>query len=252
MMLFRMIIAIVLVTGLAACAAAPREVKIADTDQDGILDRFDRCPATPAGVPVDAFGCPHDSDRDGVFDYRDDCPGSPADELVTVRGCPVDEDGDGVADHLDRCPQTPTGVAVDADGCPRKLVETPIPEPVVQPPRQLELRITFRTGRAVLEHEFAKEFDEGAAFIRSCPNCTVTIEGHTDNVGPARYNRKLSLQRAEVVRKALQARLGAGIRMQVAGYGEERPIADNRTQEGRSRNRRVLISINEPQQASAQ
>jgi len=241
------LVTVVLIAALSACAATPHPVKIADSDQDGILDRFDRCPHSRSGIPVDSRGCASDSDNDGVFDYQDDCPGSPSGEPVAVNGCPIDEDGDGIADSRDRCLQTPRGVAVDADGCPRKLVETPAPRPtpVVKPPRQLELQVTFRTGRAVLEQEFAAEFDQGAKFIRSCRGCSVTIEGHTDNVGPAGYNRKLSLQRAEVVRDALVARLGQELEINVVGYGEEHPLASNDTQDGRLRNRRVLISINE-------
>jgi len=253
-MLLRCWFAVVLLAGLTACVASPREVRIADNDQDGILDRFDRCPYTRSGVSVDAQGCPHDADHDGIFDFHDDCPDSPAEEPVTIRGCPVDEDGDGVADLRDRCAGTPVGVAVDAEGCPRQMVEIPAPEPppVVVSPRQLELQVTFRTGQAVLEQAFEAEFDRGVAFIRSCPGCSIVIEGHTDNVGPAAYNRKLSRQRADVVRAALIKRLGSAPQIQVAGFGEERPVADNRTQEGRLRNRRVLISISEPRQAKLQ
>jgi OmpA-OmpF porin, OOP family len=92
---------------------------LADSDKDGIIDSFDRCPGTPAGVAVDAFGCPMDSDRDGVYDVDDKCPATPPGTTVDPSGCPADSDHDGVNDSLDKCPATPAGQAVDASGCPQ-------------------------------------------------------------------------------------------------------------------------------------
>ncbi len=89
-----------------------------DTDADGVADYLDQCPDTPAGVQVDANGCPVDSDRDGVADYLDQCPNTRAGALVDEKGCIIDADADGVADNQDRCPGTPAGVKVDASGCP--------------------------------------------------------------------------------------------------------------------------------------
>ena len=93
-----------------------------DADGDGISDRFDRCPLTPAGVKVDRRGCPVDKDKDGVPDYLDLCPNTPAAAIgmVGADGCELDSDGDGVPDYLDRCPQSPPGSAgfVDSFGCP--------------------------------------------------------------------------------------------------------------------------------------
>ncbi|MGV3538857.1 MAG: OmpA family protein [Rufibacter sp.] len=116
--------------------------KAKDTDGDGVSDRRDECPDTPAGVQVDKKGCPLDGDGDGVPDYQDQCPteagtaalqGCPdrdgdgirdsedecPDQAGTraTRGCP-DADGDGVADKNDQCPGTPAGTQVDANGCP--------------------------------------------------------------------------------------------------------------------------------------
>jgi outer membrane protein OmpA-like peptidoglycan-associated protein len=89
-----------------------------DTDQDGVADGKDACPATPKGAVVDARGCPTDSDRDGVYDGLDACPNSVQHAEVDARGCPKDSDGDGVYDGLDKCPGTMTGARVDATGCP--------------------------------------------------------------------------------------------------------------------------------------
>lgn len=112
-----------------------------DTDKDGVADKKDACPNTPAGVQVDSKGCPVDMDADGVADYLDKCPqlaGSPelngcpdtdkdgvadindkcpnAAGLAKFDGCP-DTDGDGVEDSKDLCSNTPTGTPVDANGC---------------------------------------------------------------------------------------------------------------------------------------
>lgn len=93
-----------------------------DSDHDGVTDDADACPATPAGTRVDAKGCPLpiDSDHDGVADNADVCPGTPAGQKVDAKGCPIpiDSDGDGVTDDVDACPGTPAGQKVDARGCP--------------------------------------------------------------------------------------------------------------------------------------
>ncbi len=105
------------------CPNTPAGVKVTadgcpvDTDMDGVADHLDKCPATPRGVTVDAAGCPVDSDKDGVADFQDKCPNTPAGVRVNAEGCPVDSDMDGVSDDKDRCPNTPRGDAVDANGC---------------------------------------------------------------------------------------------------------------------------------------
>jgi OOP family OmpA-OmpF porin len=68
-----------------------------DSDGDGMTDQLDRCPATPAGVAVDATGCPIplDSDGDGVLDPVDLCPNTPRGERIDQNGCPLNSDNDG-------------------------------------------------------------------------------------------------------------------------------------------------------------
>jgi outer membrane protein OmpA-like peptidoglycan-associated protein len=92
--------------------------KAVDTDSDGVPDRKDRCPGTPAGATVDATGCPHDADGDGAWDGIDPCPDTPKGATVDAKGCPHDADGDGAWDGIDQCPDTPKGATVDAKGCP--------------------------------------------------------------------------------------------------------------------------------------
>jgi len=92
--------------------------KAPDSDHDGVPDKSDKCPGTPAGAVVDATGCPRDSDGDGVYDGIDQCPGTPPGATVDGTGCPMDSDKDGVFDGIDKCPDTPVGAKVDATGCP--------------------------------------------------------------------------------------------------------------------------------------
>ncbi|HEX5817327.1 MAG TPA: OmpA family protein [Gemmatimonadales bacterium] len=92
-----------------------------DADMDGVNDKLDQCPNTPAGTPVDANGCPTDDDRDGVINPSDLCPSTPAGERVDASGCSDsqrDDDRDGVMNSRDKCPNTPAGAKVNADGCP--------------------------------------------------------------------------------------------------------------------------------------
>ena len=96
-----------------AIGARPR-----DTDGDGVPDRKDACPTTPAGCKVDDKGCPLDTGGDGVCDGIDQCPDTPKGCQVDAKGCPLDADGDGVCDGIDQCPNTPKGAKVDAKGCP--------------------------------------------------------------------------------------------------------------------------------------
>ena len=89
-----------------------------DDDGDGVLNGIDICPATPKGATVDQTGCPHDADGDGVFDGIDICPNTPTGATVDANGCPLDSDGDKVFDGIDKCPNTPAGAVVDSNGCP--------------------------------------------------------------------------------------------------------------------------------------
>jgi OOP family OmpA-OmpF porin len=89
-----------------------------DADGDGVCDGRDQCANTPKGARVDANGCPMDSDGDGVYDGLDQCEGTPKGCQVDANGCPMDSDRDGVCDGLDQCANTPTGATVDANGCP--------------------------------------------------------------------------------------------------------------------------------------
>lgn len=102
--------------------------KLTDEDRDGVTDKFDLCPNTPAGLPVDTCGCPLDTDGDGVYDYLDRCGDTPKGILVDTCGCPLDSDGDGIPDHMDKCPYTPKNTPVDNYGCPFDTDKDGVPD----------------------------------------------------------------------------------------------------------------------------
>lgn len=102
---------------------------------------------------------------------------------------------------------------------------------------------TFDSGSAELKPEAISEMDRVAEIINRYPNTNIRVEGHTDSVGSEEFNLKLSEQRAQAVKDALVSRNVAASRIQVIGFGESQPIADNNTESGRLQNRRVSIII---------
>ncbi|NPA52553.1 MAG: OmpA family protein [Aquificae bacterium] len=197
-----------------------------DSDKDGVPDGKDKCPNTPAGVVVDSVGCPLDSDKDGVPDYKDKCPNTPAGAVVDNEGCPLDSDKDGVPDYKDECPNTPEGAQVDEKGC---LV-------------QVRLEIYFDLDSAEVKPEYYSEIEKLAIYLKANPDVKIEIQGHTDSLGPAEYNLKLSQARAEAVKRILVEEFGIDPdRIIAKGYGESQPIASNETEEGRAKNRRVVV-----------
>jgi OmpA-OmpF porin, OOP family len=229
-----------------APAPKPAEPVIGDADKDGVLDNVDKCPGTPAGVAVDKDGCPLDSDKDGVYDYLDKCPGTPAGVVVDKDGCPLDSDKDGVYDYLDKCPGTAAGVKVDKDGCPPPVA---IKKEAAAAPEIIEkgrttLHVLFDTNKANIRKNSFKDVEALADVMKQYPELNVTIEGHTDNVGSDAYNKKLSQSRADAVKKYMVDKAGIDAkRITAIGFGEENPIADNATKDGRAKNRRVEAAV---------
>jgi OmpA-OmpF porin, OOP family len=104
--------------------------------------------------------------------------------------------------------------------------------------------VLFDFDRSNVKPEAAKILDRLVAFMQENKNSKVTLSGHTDNVGSDAYNQKLSERRVAAVREyAVKKGVDAG-RISGQGFGESKPIADNKTREGRSKNRRVEIKVN--------
>jgi outer membrane protein OmpA-like peptidoglycan-associated protein len=104
--------------------------------------------------------------------------------------------------------------------------------------------LTFPSGRATIQPEYFSLLTKLQRVIREFPTARIVIEGHTDNIGNEAYNSNLSAERARAVQQYLMANMGlAEDRVQAVGYGEERPIANNETEEGRMQNRRIDVVI---------
>ena len=103
------------------------------------------------------------------------------------------------------------------------------------------LYLNFDTGSANLQASSNSQIDQIAAMLKSNAALSVEVAGHTDNVGAADANQKLSETRAAAVVKALASRGVQAGRLTAKGYGATQPIADNRTEDGRGKNRRVEL-----------
>lgn len=213
--------------GVAALRGCP------DKDRDGIADKDDKCPDV-AGV-ARYNGCPiPDSDKDGINDEEDKCPQQAG--VARYNGCPVpDTDGDGVNDEEDKCP-TVVGIAANA-GCPEVKEE-------IKAKVEFAARNTFfKTGSYQLQPKSYASLNEVAQILKDNPTLKLDVEGHTDITGDAAKNQILSENRAAAVKAYLVAQGIEKDRLTSAGYGIDRPIADNTTTAGKAKNRRVELKL---------
>jgi len=118
----------------------------------------------------------------------------------------------------------------------------PPPPPPVQ--KKIVLRgVNFDFDKADIRPDARPILDEAARILKEEPNVQVEVQGHTDSIGSAEYNLKLSLRRAEAVRDYLVSRGIAASRMTVQGFGKANPVASNETADGRAQNRRVELKV---------
>jgi OOP family OmpA-OmpF porin len=202
-----------------------------DLDQDDIQDKFDHCPNTLMGAPVDKFGCELDTDQDAVFDRLDQCPDSPAGARVNLLGCEGDTDEDGVLDSKDLCPYTPEGATANANGCvPAAAVLT---------------NIIFDTGEHAIRADQTAILKKDAATLNDLKESEIIlITGHTDSHGPSGMNERLSWRRANSTKEFIVNELGLNNdNVYLSGKGEMEPFADNETVTGRQENRRIQLKV---------
>jgi outer membrane protein OmpA-like peptidoglycan-associated protein len=231
-----------------------------DRDRDGFPDRSDTCPDQPEDRDgfKDTDGCPDpDNDGDGVLDADDRCPlqAEDLDGFEDADGCPdPDNDHDGVLDADDRCPLEP-GTA-EYRGClppPPEPAPAPAPAPTPPPPTRAAIKedrieitesFLFALNRAELDLASQPLVDDIAGLLISHPEIQlVAIQGHTDDTGSAKHNRKLSHRRAETVVRALVASGVAQERLRSEGFGPDRPLVPNTDNDSRAQNRRVELRI---------
>jgi OmpA-OmpF porin, OOP family len=149
---------------------------------------------------------------------------------------PPDHDGDGIADASDQCPDTVAGAKVEADGCVRKAQVVTLPN------------IEFAYEKADLTEAGRETLGQVVRFMNDQPELSLDVWGHTDWKGAELYNLRLSQRRAAAVMDFLVQQGIAASRLKSAGFGETRPLADNETEEGRERNRRVELNIRAPRE----
>ena len=228
--------------------------KPSDRDGDGIIDDDDACPDVKGVATNDkkTNGCPPpappppppDRDGDGIPDAQDACPDvkGVATNDPKTNGCPPDpdRDKDGIKNEDDACPDTsgPANADPKKNGCPMAFVQA----------GQIVIleQVKFKTASAqILPGKDSEEVLQAVLKVLTDHKeiAKVRVEGHTDNQGAAAYNKTLSGQRAESVMKWLVAHKVDKARLSAKGFGQEKPIADNKTEEGRRQNRRVEFHI---------
>ncbi len=109
--------------------------------------------------------------------------------------------------------------------------------------------VSFAINSAAIQPQLRTVLDPFAASLRDDPNAQLTIIGHTDSTGSDSINNPLSLERARSVRDYLSARGVPANRIEVAGHGSREPVADNSSDAGRAKNRRVELFLREPGQS---
>ncbi len=138
----------------------------------------------------------------------------------------LDSDGDGVTDDIDQCPNTPRGVLVDLrNGCWAYSLSG----------------AQFDSDSYKIESKAHPMLNEVVEGMKRYPEFKVEIQGHTDSVGSAAYNMKLSENRAKAVMKYLVEKGIDPKRLSAKGFGAKEPIANNDTPEGQAQNRRVHL-----------
>lgn len=241
-----------LVAGLAEFNGCP------DTDGDGIEDSKDECP-TIAGL-AEFNGCP-DRDGDGIPDVRDACPDVPG--IAKFGGCPdPDRDGDGIINERDKCPDVPgsfiaegcpdrdgDGVMDSEDKCPDvagPASNKGCPEMKEEVKKRLAFaarNIQFETGKATIRPVSYKILDEVASILNEYSYYDVNVDGHTDDVGNDASNLQLSKDRAASAVAYLVSKGIPASRLVSEGYGETKPVGNNKTAAGRAQNRRVEFNL---------
>jgi OOP family OmpA-OmpF porin len=186
--------------------------------------------------------------------------------IATTGGCGFYTQGDkllsniDVADYVEKVllakkpVQTAQQTRVPLPATPPAALEKTVTKEVSAPtapplsfkaePVRIVLNVQFDTGKADIKSKYNSEIKKVADFMSKYPASMAVIEGHTDNVGKKVYNQRLSQRRAESVRKYLIEKFGIRrARIKAMGYGMDRPIASNKTAEGRQMNRRIIAVV---------
>ena len=212
-----------------------------DKDGDGIINRKDKCPKIP-GIP-EFNGCP-DTDSDGIPDPEDKCPDVFGDKAQN--GCPqeneLSEENEMIVDENQEIQtgiESPTTISENTSNT---LVEDSIDEITKSSKPDEKFLIYFPAGSIrVMGEKTINKLKNISDLLSKQKDIKALLEGHSSNDGDSALNLKLSKQRANVVKEFL---IESGIepnRISIKALGEEEPIFDNNSIEGRVLNRCVLI-----------
>lgn len=209
-----------------------------DKDNDGVSDYADKCIYTPPNTKVDKNGCKidGDSDRDGIKDSIDKCMYTPLGARVYANGCKIDEDSDkdGIKNSIDECPNTPPNSSVNTKGC----VEVDKNYKNI-----IQLNIEFQYKSFDLTASSKEEVLMLADFLNNNNTYDIRVIGYTDNRGSRDYNKKLSQKRANAIKQMLIKNGVVARKISSIGMGEANPIADNDSENGRAKNRRIEVEL---------
>lgn len=184
-----------------------------DQDNDTIPDNMDLCDNSKAGENLMPYGCTKTKEIDMTIKLHD--------SLIS------DSDHDGVIDVKDQCPDTPAGYKVDTKGCPEMVT----------------LHLNFATASYAIPSSATADITRLENFLKTHPDTTIDIIGHTDSVGNDELNQILSANRAKALADVLVKHGIAAERMTTQGKGEASPIASNVSASGRAQNRRTEITL---------
>lgn len=200
--------------------------------------------------PVIVTSVPLDTDEDGVLDSEDDCPAVKG--VRENKGCPSDKDGDGIIDALDDCPVV-AGIK-ELKGCPPAAstpaapVEAPVlatVAPIPAPRREVNLDslfdtvVYFRTDKSWIGPMNARKLDRIIELLTEYPQVNVVLQGHTDYRQTERYNDGLAKRRVASVRRYLMQRGVSANRFKGEAFSELIPASKTDLQ----LNRRVEVHI---------
>jgi OOP family OmpA-OmpF porin len=218
------------------------------------------CPAKPVPVVVAPPPPPPPPPAAPTVSFSANPPAVAAGKCTTLfwslenaGGASIDQGIGGVGKSGSRqvCPLTTTlyTISVMGEGGSKTAsttvtVHPPPPPPAVKVIDRLVVHVNFDTDKSVLRKADIADLQKAVAFARKYPGNNISIEGHTDSVGADKYNQALSERRAAAVKMYLVENGAAQAdKIKPVGYGETRPIADNKTAAGKFQNRRVEILI---------
>lgn len=230
---------------------------VLDDDDDGVPNDQDQCPNEYVKTTdtTERKGCPPpppppDTDGDTIADEKDACPkeAGPISQDPAKNGCAPpanpDVDGDGILDAEDACLGEKGVKSADprATGC-KPLVRLKDPQIVIL--QSIEFRVA-KTDLPPLEAASEPVLEQIKETLAEHPEIVkLEIGGHTDSGGKEDYNVKVSKARAEAVKKWLVDHGVAEARLVAVGHGPKKPVADNKTKEGRAQNKRIDFTIRE-------